>query len=255
MELTVAPIKNPYTHYAVAAVYKKWAPLLEHTGKVVIAGGAARDVCAYNIAPKDFDIFILNPKEDFLTYNFYKFVKDVEKCESVPVFGSGHHAAMSFSWQGKIVQIMKSSCNTPEELLDEFDWNCCNYVFDGKEYYQGDDTKVFAEYRHLQLNENWNKSSKSPNPPLAALRRGFIFAYKYNCAMSVTDEKMLIERMASDSDAKIINRMRKLKAVEEGKKIYTTYNPAAEVVYEGKPFKVKIPIANYNSATNKVTLG
>ncbi len=145
---------------------------LGHLGKVVIAGGAVRDL-RLGFDAKDIDVFILGDPDPSLVTNA---IADLDSIDMLVVQASSPDLLGTVEWDGNKVDVVCRKENTVDALLDTFDWNVCLFAFDG-----------FAVRERMRPSEILGgtlalQTLKGKNPE-SVLRRGFRFVERYGMTM------------------------------------------------------------------------
>jgi hypothetical protein len=124
-----------YLDEILKSVYHHFKEHLGALGDIYIAGGACRDtLCGRE--PKDYDIFILNPKNnaDQIIKVWHAEQKRNNKVEDTRIVGlksegSTNKSCAQFRWNGLEIQIIIKPYKTVEELLAKFDTNVCMFAY------------------------------------------------------------------------------------------------------------------------------
>lgn len=150
-------------------------PSLSAVGKVVIAGGSARDTLM-NMEPKDFDVFVNCNEEQSM-----RILNAMQAFEGVTV--PEYHKSEPFlvgTWLvlGRVVQVMWTPHDTLSSLVGSFDWNVSLFAYDG-EFHAWEQTSNINTEHSLKLNKI--------TYPVSTLRRGFRFSERFGMKLERAD--------------------------------------------------------------------
>lgn len=179
----------------IEEVYKEFQPKLRDFGQVILAGGSVRDTLLAR-TPKDFDIFVLYNKD----FNFKEAKETIEpilesygtKAPLVEWHNSEPYLVATLDWHGQEVQVMVNPAQSPSELLETFDWNVCQFAYDGT-YFIGD-PKTVGYGKDLILN--------ACRFPLSTLRRGFRFSERFLMKLRNEDINTICQKIIDNNKNK-----------------------------------------------------
>lgn len=147
-----------------------------------MAGGAVRDEIMGKV-PKDFDLFILW-RTEWDVEKFKEIKETIASCltgftESKPVVdwhNSEPYLVATVTVEGHEVQILVNPAQTPEQLLENFDWNVCLFAMTEERTVQQTKIENIGVGKELTLNK--------VTFPLSTLRRGFRFSERFLMKLS-----------------------------------------------------------------------
>jgi len=190
---------------ALEEVHLEFSKLLSPFGKVVIAGGAPRDV-AHNRCPRDFDVFILGVKNHGeVKQQIYKlltasFGRITAYDSGALADKSGEFSVTSFLYKNYKVEIITRQQETVLDLLKDFD--ICNsmYAYENNRIQSilaYDDTSGLMSPHMLGFNKDdflyLNPFLKEIAHPYNTMHR--LFKFKERCGVAVRRE--VIDKVAS----------------------------------------------------------
>lgn len=166
----------------IFSVQNHFRQVLEPVGQVVLAGGAVRDYWR-QVIPKDFDVFVLPwaPTEGFHTDNVRKsmvreLLKDYEKNQPILAHDYEPYLVADLNWHEVRVQVMLNPAPDPIKLVDTFDWQICQYYWNGSELYGRDNPiETVKPGAELKLNK--------VRFPASTLRRGYRFSERFQMVL------------------------------------------------------------------------
>jgi len=184
--------------------------------KVVLAGGCIRDLYLLSDPSKikDIDAWILGCKDDNEAEHLSYALNEIQNRigESSEFFSTHYLIEKLKNRKENIrtlsvtnmkipsitdipIQVMCSTANTVEELLESFDWGICQFAYDGKEFWFPGWKDFAAGY--LSLND-------CIPDPFYTLRRGILFSEKYKKKVRLrkTEALTLLSLMLMQHDGK-----------------------------------------------------
>jgi len=171
----------------IEKVYEFWNEKLKNIrdSKVVIAGGSVRDHFL-GVKPKDYDVFVVNCNKKTELISRIAEIKEASVIERDVLnhFSIHEDLIANLYWEGKIVQIIRSTNTTVDSLLKGFDWNICLFAYDGN-FILKEDVEKLQPGNNLILH-NFDK-------PINNLKRGFLFAERYGLKFQKQDIKFLCD--------------------------------------------------------------
>ena len=161
----------------LADVYAEFAAALQVP--FCIAGGAVRDHLL-GLPPKDYDLFV------FERYDRRR-LAGYQQGPAAVGYDAWHVA--NVEWRGQAVQIIGPlAYRDIDELLDGFDWNVCQFAYDGQRVIQRMDAGEISRRGWLRLT--------SDRTPHVSLRRGFRFSERYRMDILPADLERLCRLIA-----------------------------------------------------------
>lgn len=177
-------------------IIRAFNPRLGDLGQLVMAGGAVRDELMGR-SPKDFDLFLLYPPP----FEFKKIKDEIEprledlarKKPVVEWHKSEPYLVATLDYQGSEVQILANPAQTPEALVETFDWSVCLFARTESLIVQLTALDEIAPGKDLKLN--------CVTFPLSTLRRGFRFSERFKMKFRLEDVTNLCRKIVANADA------------------------------------------------------
>ena len=105
-----------------------------------------------------------------------------------------------FTYHTAKVQVMVSAAKDVTALMQSFDWNICGFAYDGEHHELSPLTLSM-----IQLHGTLYLIPQSPLPlPLATLRRGYLFAERYDMKLTEETQFTLCELAVSTKSDKAV---------------------------------------------------
>lgn len=180
-------------------IYNTLAPKLSFLGKIVVAGGSVRDFLLQR-EPKDFDLFILGPKIDTVSFpnkfqDFCRLQLDLEPYSSdLDWHKSEPFWLTNLQIKGAEVQVMHRELRDTETLLDTFDWDISQFALDENGISSRRDISTIKSGEFLNLS--------NVTYPLSTLRRGYRFSERFEMRLKNQDIKKLCAMIAAKENIK-----------------------------------------------------
>ena len=180
-------------HYIWSVCYN-W---LNQFGPVIIAGGAPRNVLM-DIAPKDYDVFILNDKPFKEIQPQVSEIVDNLKVTTTEklIHRSEPYLVRTLTLLGASdTQVMVVPFKTADELLSTFDWNVCLFAYDGTNFICKEDVANIGKGKELKLN--------LLTYPRSTLRRGYRFSERFGMTLPFKTVDKILEAIILNKNKKI----------------------------------------------------
>jgi hypothetical protein len=178
------------------AVYREVEPHLNC--RFCIAGGAVRDI-VHGYKPRDWDLFCFS-------YPTWRTMAKRYRADPRETHQYRDALCMTFRWHGETIQVIhRHGLRTIPALLEEFDWTCCMYAFDGVQVRVHDDTGELGPGKLLKLNDS--------STPEKALERGRMFAKRFGMEIEPASLATLDAKLSRSGRLKAIaKRMERMAA-------------------------------------------
>lgn len=171
----------------------------EDKNKLCIAGGFLRDHY-FDLPPKDVDVFVLS-----------KPFKDNGYCLGFSVYHE-------FEYLGLPVQVIHSSAHSTSELLNEFDWEICNFSFhihdneyvirypkndpvcwkDDRDYFYNPAGILWFNDKPLAGLQKNMERYKDMNLLIRTINRGFAFRKRFALKISESAYGLLMDQLSDN---------------------------------------------------------
>lgn len=163
-----------------------------------IAGGYARDQ-VLGIRPRDIDVFLLDAEGKYLDFS-----ARLKNEHVIHVIDNRTYAmpkgkinpfdpAVNFDFLGWKVQVMATACHSPQEVVDTFDYDVCQFWLDEfslKPCGRHNDSITSLVNRQMRL--------QHVNTPWSSLRRGILMADRFGFEFRPADCRRLVEAMHAE---------------------------------------------------------
>lgn len=177
-------------------VLEIFQPRFGDLGQLVVAGGAVRDELMGR-TPKDFDLFLL-----WATVWDFKTAKEMmlprlggltQTPPRLEFHRSEPYLVADVAIDGADIQILCNPAQTPEALVDTFDWSVCLFARTDGGLIQRTPLDDIGPGKELKL--------QKVTFPLSTLRRGFRFSERFKMKLRYEDALSLCQQIASNAAA------------------------------------------------------